>query len=165
MRLPRQVDPHKLSVQEAHLQGEVPTAGMERLAGAVMGQNESAAVDLVFRRDEMNRCIVEGKVSLAVTMRCQRCLGEVEEQLESDMIFGVVREDDRAAALPKWLDPWLVAGDDADLYELIEDELLLALPIVAFHDEENCPGRGHYSTGEVEEARDNPFSVLKALKK
>lgn len=165
MQLPRLVDPRKLAHQGARLQGEIPTVSMDRLRAAVVDQEAAASANVAFRRDEVNRCIVEGHVVLRVAMQCQRCLGNVDVPLESELLFGVVWSDDRAAVLPKWLDPWLVEGEEANLYKLVEDELLLSLPIVAFHDEAQCRGNGHYSTGEVETNGENPFSILAKLKK
>lgn len=55
-----------------------------------------------------------------------------------------------------------------DLNELIEDELILSLPIVAMHPLEECPMAGAQMTwGEIDPAdeRPNPFAVLTSLKR
>src|SRR5690606_4073601 len=100
-----------------------------------------------------------------VDMECQRCLQPVTQSLSGELCLAVVWDEERAAVVPKTLDPLVVSDDSVDLYGLLEDEILLALPIVAYHQEGQCQRSGHYSTGEVEESRENPFSILAQLKK
>lgn len=163
--LPRFVDPRKLAAQNAHLHGLVPTAEMARLRSAVVAVVENAEAELEFYRDEAHRSLVKGAFSLSVDCQCQRCLQPVTQHLQGTLQLGIVWDEDRAAALPKEADAWLVSEESADVYELLEDEILLALPIVAYHDEGQCQGRGNYSTGEFVEARKNPFDILAQLKK
>ena len=164
MKLPHFVDPRKMANQGAHLQGDIPFAELPRLAKAVLKAGEMQ-VEVAFNRDEEQRTVVEGKYSLAVTMTCQRCLQPVVETIGGDIRVGVVWDENRAAELPKWLDPWLLEDDTGDLYRMLEDEFLLALPIIPAHDESECNASGSYSTGEVVEKRENPFDVLAKLKK
>lgn len=164
-RLPRHVDPRKLAAQESCLQGPVPTADMARLTEAVFKPGDAGWASLKFRFDENRRTVIDGEFSLDVELACQRCLQAVPARLEGELHVGVVWDEDRAAGLPKRLDPWLVSTETADLYELLEDEFLLSLPIVAYHEKDSCPSQGTYSTGEFEEDRKNPFSVLARLKK
>ena len=164
MKLPHHVDPRKLAVQGAHLRGCIPAGDLPRLARVVLETGEVNA-ELAFRRDEEKRTVVEGVYSLDVTMTCQRCLQPVAEHLEGEVHVGVVGDENRAAGLPRWLDPWLVEGESGDLYGLLEDEFLLSLPMTPHHDASECPASGSYSTGEVEEERENPFSILAKLKK
>jgi|SRR5690606_4271823 uncharacterized protein len=164
-RLPRHVDPRKLAAQGAHLQGVVPARELERLADAVVKAEEYVDVDLTFGRDHSHRHIVHGAFRLPVDLSCQRCLQPVATVLSGEFHLGVVWDEERATALPKALEAWLVATESADLYELVEEELLLALPIVAYHQQDQCPARGDYSTGEVADTRPNPFGILAQLKK
>lgn len=101
--------------------------------------------------------------------------------LQTQVNLAVVLNEDQAKLLPKSLDPWLLEGetDDADLYEVLEDELLLSLPIVAAH-EHPCLDADSYSSAiqetvtattdavnqdsEQAEASDNPFKILEQLK-
>ncbi len=61
-----------------------------------------------------------------------------------------------------------VGEDPLDLLALVEDELLLALPIVPLHDPEICQppvGPDEPEPSEDEVTRSNPFSVLAQLKR
>ncbi len=144
--------------------GSLPPDELPRLAGAVL-EIDSARADVHLNRDEEMRAVVDGEYRLTVRMTCQRCLQSVTQEIEGEMRVAVVWDENQAATLPQRLDPWQVETENADLYELLEEEFLLSLPIVPHHDENECPASGSYSTGEHEEQRENPFSVLAKLKK
>jgi uncharacterized protein len=107
--------------------------------------------------------------STTVWLTCQRCLQPLAEALAVDRRLRFVRDEAQAEALdaeseddvlamPRWL----------DARELIEDELLLALPLVPRHDQ--CPQalpmsvEADVGPDEGIEERPNPFAVLKSLK-
>ena len=102
-----------------------------------------------------------------VPLVCQRCLGPIETALVVDRSFRFERDEARAAALDAEVEEdVLVLGPRFDLLELIEDELLLALPLVPRHD--HCPTAlplpADEPAEEVEPVRPNPFAALAALK-
>ena len=70
--------------------------------------------------------------------------------LKSDVVLGIAWDDTRARSLPKEYEP-LVAGEEPiDLREIVEDELLLVLPFVNYHDEGQCSGLSSFSVGPEE---------------
>lgn len=106
-----------------------------------------------------------------ISMECQRCLDPVETPLAFERRFLFVDDEAAAARLDADQDDdVLVLSRSFDLLELVEDELLLALPLVPRH--EACPKPPVLSfeadeadeEPEVEE-RPNPFAALAALKK
>ena len=67
-------------------------------------------------------------------------------------------------------EPLFVEDEPLHLADIVEDELILALPAVAMHPESECTGAQHPSRdGEEEsqpaEAKPNPFAVLAKLKR
>ncbi len=162
-KLPRYVDPRKLAARSEHLQGPLPADELPRLSEVVLTIAECNA-DLVFSRDAQHRNVIDGSFALQVTMSCQRCLQPVAKSVSGEFQVGVVWDEERAAELPKRLDPWLVSEEMGDLYELLEDEFLLSLPIVAYHNEADCAAKGSFSTGEHKVVRENAFSILAKLK-
>ena len=77
----------------------------------------------------------------------------------------LVWTEEQAKALPADLDPLLVTGERMTLAEVLEEELLLALPLIALHDQ--CPNSPLDESGEADEEQikpDNPFAVLAHLK-
>ncbi len=141
---------------------------LPRLSASVVSIQRDVLVKVCFSRDESGYRIVTGKLNTCVSLECQRCLLARDYTLHAEMDLAIVISEDQLGSLPESYEGWLLGEDgEADLYEAVEEELLLALPIVAFHDEQDCSASGQYSTGEFEEAgstRKNPFDVLGSLK-
>lgn len=102
-------------------------------------------------------------------MQCQRCLDPMRQALAFERSFRFVRDEATAELLDEELeDDVLVWRKDFDLQALVEDELLMELPVAPRH--EVCPStppmqvQTHdFDAGEQE--KPNPFAALKALKK
>lgn len=104
----------------------------------------------------------------ALTMTCQRCLQPVSEPLAVDRWFRFVASENEAAEQDAEAEEdVLVLNRQFKLLELIEDELLLALPVIARHDACPQPLPQDDAPADVAEAdeRPNPFAALEALKK
>ena len=80
-----------------------------------------------------------GSLSAVVSLRCERCLAPLSWPLAVEVAVVFV-PDDRAQDWPKGYDPSLVPSGHTSLAALVEDELLLALPIVARHGNPDCTG-------------------------
>ncbi|MEE4659337.1 MAG: YceD family protein [Halieaceae bacterium] len=149
------------------MEGRVPLSSLSRLAEALASPEGYANVDCRFSRDEENRSIVDVDVEATVQVTCQRCLQNMPLRLDVQGRVAVVGDDEAAKQLPAALEPWVVGSETASLWHLVEDELMLALPVVAYHDSEDCkrlldayrrpPESGNPSG-------DNPFKVLERLK-
>lgn len=144
-----------------------------------------AAYRLTFGRDERGMRVVIGEASLTVALPCQRCLEAVEIVLECRSSLALIESETQAESLPDDLDP-LVVGPEELLrpLDVVEDELLLALPLVPRHPEGRCaqataypdpgslqdcgPGIGGGDTAPdndpADAPRPNPFAALAALK-
>ncbi len=165
--LPRQIDPRKFAQQGVSLKGSIAFSALSRVANAVQGRDGEVAVDLVFAVDEQKTRTLTGTADARVNVICQRCLDVMDLGLHCRLNLAMVWDEEDARQLPRYMDPWIVGEGTADLYEVIEDELLLALPIVAYHDS-GCVEPSLFSAGEpVEEGEkpeNNPFQVLEQLK-
>jgi uncharacterized protein len=103
-------------------------------------------------------------------MTCQRCLGLCVQALEVDRTFRFVRDEQMALEMDDASDDeFLVLSNAFDVLELMEEELIMALPLVPVHDQ--CPVpltqqllNKSSIEEEFEEKRPNPFAVLSALK-
>jgi uncharacterized protein len=104
-------------------------------------------------------------------LTCQRCLGAVETPLQVDRWFRFVADETTAAAEDNDCEEDLLPLEPRpSLYELLEDELLMGLPLVPMHDV--CPVPVSMQSGDVaaadgpaEEQRPHPFAALSRLKK
>jgi uncharacterized protein len=98
-----------------------------------------------------------------VTLSCQRCLGELRLPLDLQAHFVVVPSE---AALPSPEDErddidYLVADAEMQVWQLVEDEVLLGLPLAPVHMDDSCTGD---SIPGTEKMKENPFKVLQGFK-
>jgi uncharacterized protein len=157
------------------LAGEHPLAEFERLAGSVQATADGA--DRVRWQVQAEERPVAGgapewwltlHAEVQVRLPCQRCLLDMPWPLAAERRLRFVRGEAEAARLDEELeDDVLELHPRHDLLELIEDELILALPLVPRHD--ICPVPVPMSAGEDEvqpdPVRDHPFAALARLKK
>jgi uncharacterized protein len=110
---------------------------------------------------------LEAETSLPLT--CQRCMAAVQTPLQVDQWYRFVATEDIAMAEDDASEEdLLVLTQQFDLTEVLEDELLMDLPLVPMHDE--CPELPAFSAGVIDEpsdaeAKPNPFAALAQLKK
>src|SRR5690606_29849758 len=163
--LPRQADPRKFAQQGVSLEGFILTSDLPRIVDATERNEGEVQVKLEFKISEEGKRVVVGHAHADMVLICQRCLEPVTVPVESNISLGIVWDEEAAAKLPPHFDPWITGEGMADLYDMVEEELLLSLPAVAYHDEP-CIDSKQYSSGKpVEVKREkNPFQVLEQLK-
>ena len=131
--LPRNIEPLKLVEQRVSLNGEIALKHLQRLNELADAGQGVSQVELVFGRDEEGIPVVTGKLDASVVMQCQRCLEPMAVVVDVELKLGIVSSDRAAATLPRYYDPLLVEDFELDLWDLVEEELILNLPIVASH--------------------------------
>lgn len=165
---PQRLDLARLADARAVLDVELPLAGFERLAPLLARADGVARAHLEFGRD-LGREVVRGQVETEFVLICQRCFGEVRWPVSARLDLVRVASEAEAEALDDGRDPLLAPNREVQAAELVEDELLLALPIVAAHAEgEPCGERNmepEPMAAPAEEKRAHPFAALAALKK
>ncbi len=168
--LPEYIDPLRLADARAVLQGQVAVSGMARLAPSLRSTQGVVDFDLAFSVDmEGIRC-VHGSLSTQLDVICQRCMQPMELPLEAQVALGVVVSMQEAERLPSAYEPLVVGAEPVSLKEMIEDELLLVLPVAPIHPEQQCPAWRERILEEeqeepAQEGKKNPFAVLAQLKK
>jgi uncharacterized protein len=170
--LPVFLEPWRFSDLTKQFSGEAGLAELPRLGEAVIRLEGEARYALRFYRDERRRIRVAGQVSAVAVLVCQRCLGEVACPLSGEISLAVVEGLAEVEHLPEDVEPLLLEpGERRPSLELVEDELLLALPQIPRHDDGDCAGEAEaYQSDEAEaepegSQRDNPFAVLAGLKR
>ncbi|MGH6624952.1 MAG: YceD family protein [Burkholderiaceae bacterium] len=109
------------------------------------------------------------QVQATLPLVCQRCLGRVDSPVSVERSFRFVADEDAAAAQDDESEEEVLAlSRDFNLSELIEDELLMELPLVPRH--EQCPTEVKLAAVDQEfeaasAARPNPFAVLSRLQR
>ncbi|MBT8149681.1 MAG: DUF177 domain-containing protein [Gammaproteobacteria bacterium] len=156
--LPRQVSVRKACAAGAIISGQLQAGNVPRLATAVLECGDSLAVELVFSFAESGKKTVAIKVDGEASMQCQRCLQPVDVAINTQSTLTVVAHDEEAKSTLRDIEPLLLAGDELDVYELVEEEVLLSLPIVALHSAEPCRVSGAGSISSSDDSRESEQS-------
>ncbi|MGC3873069.1 YceD family protein [Halomonas sp. GXIMD04776] len=169
-RLPLQVEPYRLAASGEHLEGAVSLEEMVRLREEAGEQQGDAQVCLEFAQDAQGRRLIEGWVKTTLDLACKRCLESMPVVIDSHFLLGMVSDDAMAANLPAAYEPVVVENEQLNLQLMLEDELILSLPQVVYHDETDCAvSPDQLSSGTLPESSErpaaSPFEVLRALKK
>tara|TARA_E500000178_G_scaffold275387_1_gene274180 strand:- start:5874 stop:6380 length:507 start_codon:yes stop_codon:yes gene_type:complete len=168
MSLPAQIDPRKLALQGICLEGEFAVKNLTRLKDSVEAVTGALKVSLQFSLDESRQPMVTGSASIFVDVVCQRCLDIVNIEINTAIALQIIWSEDQLSNVAPNYEPWIVVDKFTDLDVVIEDEVLLALPIVNYHNIGECTGDAFDTKADtnLEEASiESPFSVLQQLKK
>ena len=189
---PRRLDVARFSRQGAHLAGQMPLETLQRLSEGTCPPDDALASLVTWSAQGFLREVLAGAPELrlrlqaeaTVWLHCQRCLQPMAVALRVDRMFRFARNDDEAAELDEACEDEdvLALGRPLDLPTLVEDELIMALPIVPRH--EACPQPllapaaaalpdstagtdGAQGPDDANRAADrpHPFAVLGALKR
>ncbi len=160
--LPATIDPIQLADTGARLAGEIPVKAMARLRALCLDDRGKATIDLYFERGGKRGVRrVRGTITASVRVACQRCLEPMTLAIEAEFSLVVVPANE-GSALPAPEADVLVADRPVSLNSLVEDELLLAMPMIPMHDMRECPATA--SRQAQPQARTSPFAVLDKLK-
>ncbi len=168
-RLPVTIDPFQLASKGERLEGPIAIKTLTRLAPSLRDTTGEIQVTLEFGLDELRQPMVQGSLSGSLTMMCQRCLEPMVQDIDSRFLLGLVKNEYQMNRLSEEYEPLLVTESPIALASIIEDEILLSLPIVATHAPGDCrlvvAATGMDSVEVDTETKPNPFAVLKSLKK
>jgi uncharacterized protein len=160
--LPERIEPVGLADAGRSFRGEVPVSELMRLRPSLSSADGHLKVALEFRLDERRIRILAGSIEGSVDLVCQRCLKTLRFPLDLDFRLGIVSSDEEIDRLPDGYEPILVTGEPLRTFDVVEDEVLLALPVIPLHEGvDNCES-GYVNQPQAE--KENPFSVLAKLK-
>lgn len=156
----------------ARVKGVWPAARMQRFAALLLDDSVDVQVDLQFGRHGKFRTL-SGVLSADLTVTCQRCLQAMQYPLQANINLALISDEAAADELPPEFEPLLLETDEMNLAAVIEDELLLALPLVLSH-EHDCSNflqqqvqrqKQEAAQAAEQKVKNNPFAVLKDLNK
>ena len=146
---------------------------MERLAHESIGLEADLPINWQARGELRPGAGTEADVwlhltaSASIPLTCQRCMTAVDSPIKVDQWYRFVATEEIAMAEDdESEEDLLVMAPQFDLLAVLEDELIMALPVVPMH--EVCPVTPQLQTGDeaVESVeKPNPFAVLAQLKK
>ena len=133
-------------------------SGRASVAGSVHGR--------VRFGHEAGVAVAELTLNGTATLVCQRCMQPMELPVHSVVRVGLVGSEAEIARVSEDLEPMLAPGGRISIGELVREELLLTLPIVALHGEgEPCAAPAESTAGEHGQDMHRPFARLADLLK
>lgn len=107
-----------------------------------------------------NQLELDLKVQGSLSLICQRCLESFDFALNLTTIYRLVPNEEAIPPDDEGEMEYLVADEDMHVFDLIEDEILLALPLAPKHPIEKCKASDEFK----ELKKPSPFAVLVNLK-
>ncbi len=144
-------------------EGFIDVGELSRLAVFLLSDQAKIAVEFSIRQSDYDAPILEGRLEAELTLECQRCLEAMEIPLRIDFKL-LINADDNAVAESS-LETVYSEDGTIDIFEVVEDEIVLGLPLVIMHDDIACNKFWQTQEQGPEPAtKENPFSVLAKLK-
>jgi uncharacterized protein len=165
--LPESVDAWRMVTARRSFQGSLPIAGFDRLGEVLAGSEGTVRYDLEFGRDEFGIAWLDVHVEAPLTLTCQRTLEPFVLPVTVDTRLGLIGDESEEAALLPGYEALLVTDDRLHPAAVIEDELLLAVPLVPVSPQSEWPGQGFEAVAQdapQEPPTENPFAILRELK-
>ncbi len=167
-KLRRRYQVQKEVTRNGYFEGDIALSEMARLgellhSGDGGHEDRKISVTFEFVRNEYDIPMITGQLQTSLVLECQRCLQPLDMPLELGFQLMIDASDElvRDSSLDT------IYSDDGfiDIFEVIEDELILAAPLVALHEDSSCNEHWQASASEPEAAaKENPFAVLQQLK-
>ena len=153
------IDGFEFATAGATQEGTLPIGSFPRLQDVLVSDKGEAAYTLRGVRDERGRLALRLQVRATLQLRCQRCLGAVAHEADTDEILVLAASQAEIDADPITVDmpSRVIAGKEMALRDLVEDELILALPYAPRHDGCDAIVETH------DEARSSPFAALRGM--
>ena len=147
----------------SYFQGVIESRDLERLAGKLEGEQDNILVEFAFVDSGFDHPILKGHLETSLSVECQRCLKDMKLSMKIDFKLFIDASDD--LALKSSLESIYSNDGYIDIFEVVEEELILGLPLVATHEDKSCNEfwRSQDKLAGVA-VNENPFSVLKKLK-
>ena len=167
LKLPLTIDPRRSAQRLLMCEGYFELIGLDRLLAISEKSSEQVNVKMNFDVDEQGLIVISGNASTKVSLTCQRCTEAYEEQLNVEFCFSPVKNEEDASHLPSEYDAVeLDENGEVNLRDLVEDELILAVPLIPKHKLEDCSADADTTWGKLPEVveKPNPFDLLKQLK-
>ena len=164
--LPESLDAWRMVSARRSFAGSLPVASLHRLCEALAATCGTVEFALDFGRDSLQVSYVDVRAEVSLTMLCQRTLEPFVLPVMVNTRLGLIRQESDEAGLPPDCEPLLVPADGRlSPVDVIEDELLLALPLVAIDPDSSLPDVEPPLDVTGDDDNASPFALLRELKK
>jgi uncharacterized protein len=163
--LPTFIDPAQLAHHHSRLKGHVTLAQMTRVHGSLSDIQGDVFIDWQFDMDRKYRITINGQIQTQLIMLCMRCMQPMPWTIDAKTTLILLNDGQSPDEIPDDYESISLTTTPTSLISLIEDELILALPLVARHTV--CPSNEYLFSESITEplTPPNPFHILSQLEK
>jgi len=167
-RLPVHIDPVSFAERGKQLSGKIKINELPRLSEVLLDNSGEIEIDFSFDKEGRVPTIV-GEIKANLILECQSCAEQFVLPLDKHFKLGMVQSLEQADRLASDCEPMMIESEKISLNELVEDELLLALPDFPKHpyicvEQEEIEEVIEIEVEDKPMDSNNPFSVLAKLK-
>ncbi len=163
--LPERIDVERAVTTGRVYAGVLPLAALPRLTSLLADAQGEVRYELSFGRNVIGQRSVALLADTALPLICQATLDRFELPVHVDTHLGFVKDETDDAGLPEGYEAALTDEGLVDPAALIEDELILAIPVVPRKPDARLQQPAAEPEGEADAGRPNPFAALTALKR
>jgi uncharacterized protein len=141
---------------EAAIDFTIPLAELPRVSQELSATDGDASGSVRFSR-QLGHAVADLEVSAQPEVVCQRCMQAMRWPVNVKSRIALVSDYDAADRVPEGLEVFLVEADSVSVRDLVDEEIMLALPHVARHGEgSECAGRKVRLPGQEADADEAP---------
>ena len=149
--------------QRSCYHGVIALKELSRLTSMLHSDHAEVSVNFEICRGDFDSPAIKGHVETELAIECQRCLKPVDLAIELDFKLLIDAADDEVKQ--SGLDTLYSKEGVIDIFDVVEDELILGLPLVALHEDDRCNEYWRISENMPQAgATENPFLALQKLK-
>ena len=158
------IDPVDFAHHARSHHGKIVLSGLDRLHDYLATDSGELQYEVIGALDKEGKPVLQISVRGEIALNCQRCLGELRHAVDLSTVLLLAQDENELLRLDEDESvDCILATRDTDVLALIEDEIILSLPISPRHTDAECSiapldlARGM--------ARDKPLAALAGLKK
>ena len=137
-RILQWVEPWRLAKTRASVEGRVPVRCLPRVAADLPAQGSDLRYTLRFALDRKGRCSIEMHIAVCLDICCASCLQPARHVVDSRVVLFVADGFCEPSASDRVREPISLHEGRVHVQQMVEDELLLSLPMVFVHAEGEC---------------------------
>lgn len=163
--LPALVDHRKMASRQQVLEGSVPLSQLSRFSDMLAQVDGDVDLVLAFSKGNHDWTKVSGSATATVALICQNCMQSYQQSVDCEIDVNIVSREEDLRQLDEDADGFVCTEPQIAVVHLVEDELILATPMIPRHAGQ-CPDNDYRqepeNVPEVEEEKTThrPFAGL-----
>ncbi len=136
--IPEYIKFEQAKSQDLNINGLLPIKALPRLLDALPHGGSDVHVEIHSDIDVNKRLVLNTQFKVSAGLDCQRCMDAYQHPIVSQLQFLPIFNEEQMELLAPEQEPLLLEDGKINLFKMIEDELLLSLPIIPLHPSADC---------------------------